>query len=392
MKVTVFQTGQGLCVLVSNIGCPLLFDAGSTNVPQDETSKTNIVNRIVNDIVESGAMKLNVILSHPHDDHINWVSSIVDHTSLTSFQVRIFAGGNKEEDEKTYKNHKPEKQVDWAYSEEESAPISFLFEMKDAKAEVKCTRRDQVSNNLNGISVLIRLRDKLGFSVMLGGDANENTFEGFKVQSTLYLITHHGSVTHGSNSVKLMNSIRPRIAVVSAFHKYNHPKVEAMENVIQANSLLQTVQHYITCGIESTKLERFQNTLVEADKKYQTFSTALAIFSCEDSGDITIETKEDNYVHLSTRKDEINVKLLKLGVPREYSDKDEEDKEDEEAEEDDEDEEEAEEDVEEDEEEAEEDDEDEEDEEYLDDEEPVSIHDSSEDDNSVDSCCESNHP
>jgi beta-lactamase superfamily II metal-dependent hydrolase len=309
MEITVFFVGHGLCIIITGGDATILYDAGGINIKE----KDKVVGAIVNKIVLGGKNKLNVILSHAHKDHVNLLPSILNSKRLEEFEVRIIVGGEEKEDDDKIGIEKIHKKSVFGYTKTVD-PEDFLFGLGDGIQVNYCTndREDFDKDKDNAISIIMHVKDTVGFSAILGGDANENSFKNFEfLESNLYLITHHGSNKFHANTTSLLQKIKPNIAVVSAYLSYNHPRLETMQHVIQTSTMANAPKHKITCGVKDSNQSTFLGTTINSNQDYQTFETSKAIYTTRDTGGVSFESNQDGevYVQFENRKQ----KLLDLG-------------------------------------------------------------------------------
>ncbi len=195
-----------------------------------------------------------LILTHPHEDHINGLIEIVNRYEIDKILM-------------------PELEYDSAafYQLQKSIndlkiPVFFAHEKQEVKMGAI---RLQIYNpeinidnidNINNISVVAKL--SYGKSAaLLTGDAEEivekriiNKYPD-ELKADLIKIGHHGSNT--SSSEKFIDNIDPSIAIISAGegNKYNHPSSETLTKLKKRQiSFFRTdYQGNISCVSDSIK-------------------------------------------------------------------------------------------------------------------------------------------
>lgn len=247
LEVTFFNVGQGNCTL---IGCPngppLLVDAGTMKLPENENSRTykkNTINEISEKIKNYFGRKkiLNVIISHGDKDHYNWVIEIVNAVKKqeNSIQVNILAGGY-EKDYTKPEHIKKLNSLQYTFVSEYKNNITE-FPMNFGNAKVTClsTILDKDSN----VSSIVLKLSYGNIGVILTGDATETTTDSIttltkKIDEKVILqASHHGAETHGSNNDKWLGLVKPNYIIMSAGKRldFRHPKAVILERLIQEN-------------------------------------------------------------------------------------------------------------------------------------------------------------
>ena len=244
--------------------------------------------------VVKNQMKIHIVITHPDDDHFNFLPFSID-SQILPLVSEIVMGGNFEEYPKSFKNWMDNtsvpvytvnngsecfgnKDCSWTpnsfsalYNDvvrmESTSSDRWQFCGSDVnvtvlganicafnKQELKknnyvCTKA--VATNKNARSIVMKLTYK-DWSILLSGD-----FEGVdqqkklidhwstKLQSTYFKVAHHGAWTEKkANSFELLNVVRPKRVYLSQAHpimtlcfNFMHPRCEVIFNLLMVDSI-----------------------------------------------------------------------------------------------------------------------------------------------------------
>lgn len=137
-------------------------------------------------------------------------------------------------------------------------------------------------------------------SILLPGDATGVTWDTFNaggpnagkdLSSDIFLISHHGSATHGCTTLDLLNKIKPKMCLISAGLMHNHPRKETLDILFQYfeqdTAPYRTKNHLVT-GFEG--------------KKLRNYLTNIPIFTTIDNGRLSINLSQ-KLLTLNTSRD-----------------------------------------------------------------------------------------
>jgi len=213
------DVGQGDCILIQVNNKNLLIDSGTSD------SKEKVIKYLKNNNIK----KLDyVVATHPHDDHIGGMSSIIKTfkigdfyapkatSSTEAFQdmIRALKGKNLK-----INVAKPNISLDLG-------PNTTCIILSPNKTYYKDT---------NNYSCVVKVAYKAS-SYLFTGDI-ENLAEqelldsGCDLKAQILKIAHHGS--NSSTSEAFLNKVSPKIAVIScgAYNSYGHPNKETLEKL-----------------------------------------------------------------------------------------------------------------------------------------------------------------
>lgn len=242
VQVSFLDVSQGDAILISKGETQILVDGGPDEKVLTELGK----------VMPPSDRKIEeVILTHPHSDHLRGLVSILDRYEIGKIyytDVNYDSNGYLEFTEKAKTKSIPMIVPDVGYSEETIQGSSLTFLWPGKKYE------NSKINNLNNSSEAIRFC-YLSYCLLSAGDLEadeqKEMFNYYNcnpgqsevssdiqcnIQSDLLKISHHGS-TNGSDQAAL-DLIKPQKAVISvgADNKYGHPHADIL-NLLQENNI-----------------------------------------------------------------------------------------------------------------------------------------------------------
>lgn len=224
LLVHFIDVGQGDSILIQANNKNLLIDAGPKN--KDVTSY----------LKKCGIKTLDyVIATHPHEDHIGGMSSVID-----SFNIGSFYAPKKIANSNSFKNmvvalNKKKLQI---------APAK-AGEKLDIAKNIICTIIAPNNNSykeVNNYSAILKLTYG-NTSFLFTGDAEALSEEeilkkGFNIKADVLKIGHHGS--NSSTSANFLNEVNPKVAIISCGkgNDYGHPHKETLSKLKNNNTML----------------------------------------------------------------------------------------------------------------------------------------------------------
>jgi competence protein ComEC len=217
------DVGQGDSTLIQINNKNLLIDGGPS------VNSENLV-RYLRD---QGVKKLDLIIAtHPHEDHIGGLPSIIDNFSVESFYA-------------------PRKTADTeAFENLVRALKDKNLKINVAKAQMSLDLGDNVLINLisplfsdyediNDYSVVLTLNFNSSRFIFMGDSEklveNQLLEKGYDVSADVIKIGHHGSNSSSSN--EFINKVSPQYAVISSGREndYGHPHKETIDLLQKKN-------------------------------------------------------------------------------------------------------------------------------------------------------------
>ena len=219
-QVFFLDVGQGDSELIRIPG-----ESGYFNVLLD-TGEYEYAEGLIQYLQELGIERIDLLIeSHPHTDHMGCMARIVQRFEIGSIYMPLLP----EEQTPTTKAY--EKLLDAVMEKNlivnELYAGAFLEGPEDASFEVLAPRKDEVWEDVNNYSAVIRFT--YGEDTFLfPGDAESPSEKeilnaGYDVSADVLKCGHHGSRT--STSAKFLKAVNPSYAVIScgAENSYGHP-------------------------------------------------------------------------------------------------------------------------------------------------------------------------
>lgn len=228
MKVIIFNVEHGFCAFVlSPNGYALMIDCGRTST---YSPVIDHILRYENDkIVPFEGQKLaELVISHPHDDHVEDISNIIEHFAPRLLKRQDgFNWSDLKEPDGDYENldmyagwqakysHKATTFPEWG--------MELFTEVSLSIDEAKALGETDYVNNTS-IPVIIQCG---GLKIVFPGDLMQtgwdallknDKFKGMLAGTTVFVASHHGH-TSGFSTAAFDATGKPKINIVSAHHR-----------------------------------------------------------------------------------------------------------------------------------------------------------------------------
>lgn len=223
LKIHYIDVGQGDSILVEGANKNLLIDAG----PRVSTDK------LMTYLKKQKIKKLDyVIATHPHEDHIGGMSSVIKQYNIGTFYAPKVTTNTA-----TFRHMVGELKKKNLKITSAKAGISFNLG-NNTKCDIIAPNSDKY-DNLNNYSVVLKITDgKTKF--LFTGDAekiseNEILKKGYNIESDVLKLGHHGSST--SSTKPFLKKVSPKIAIISCGknNSYHHPHKETVKKLKEMN-------------------------------------------------------------------------------------------------------------------------------------------------------------
>lgn len=221
MKVHFIDVGQGDAVLVQVNNINLLIDAGPKENKKDILQYLNSLKISTLDYV---------IATHPHEDHIGNMFSIINQYNINKFYAPKVTHTSKSFEKMIEALISKNKQINVLDTNTKSINLGdntdfYIFSPLPI----------DYGQNLNLYSAVFKIKYK-NTSFLFTGDSenlNENEIlsKNLPINADVLKVAHHGSST--STSISFLNAVNPKIAVISVGkdNKFNHPTKEVLSNL-----------------------------------------------------------------------------------------------------------------------------------------------------------------
>lgn len=221
MRVHYIDIGQGDAILVQVNNKNLLIDSGPKENRKDIISYLDSLNLSTIDYV---------IATHPHEDHIGNMSSIINKYNINHFYAPKVTHTSKSFEKMIESLMCKNKKINVLDTNTKSINLG-----DNTYFHIYSPYPKDYGDNLNLYSAVFKIQYK-NTTFLFTGDAetsNENEIlkNNIDISADVLKVAHHGSST--STSLKFLNSINPQIAVISVGNdnKYNHPSTETLSNI-----------------------------------------------------------------------------------------------------------------------------------------------------------------
>lgn len=224
LLVHFIDVGQGDSILVQVNNKNLLIDAGPKN------------KEVTSYLKKYGVTTLDyVIATHPHEDHIGGMSSVID-----SFNIGSFYAPKEISNSNSFKN-----MVISLNKKKLKITPAKTGEKLNIGKNIICTIIAPNNNSykeVNNYSVVLKLTYE-NTSFLFTGDAEALSEEeilkkGFNIKADVLKIGHHGS--NSSTSTNFFNEVNPKVSIISCGkgNDYGHPHKETLAKLKNNNTIL----------------------------------------------------------------------------------------------------------------------------------------------------------
>lgn len=220
------DVGQGDCILIQVNNKNLLIDSGTTD------SKETIIRYLKNNNIK---ILDYVIATHPHDDHIGGMASILKNFVVGEFYApKVTSSTESFEDMiEALKNKNLKIKVAKSNVKLDLGPDTSFTMLSPNKLSYKDT---------NNYSCVLKVSYKNSTYLFTGDIENlgeqELLNKGYDLKADVLKVPHHGS--NSSTSQQFLNKVSPQIAVISCggTNLYGHPNKETLDKLKKANCII----------------------------------------------------------------------------------------------------------------------------------------------------------
>ena len=242
------DVGQGDCTLIQVNHKNLLIDSGTGD------SKVKVIKYLKNNNIT----KLDyVIATHPHEDHIGGMASIIK-----TFVVNEFYAPKVTTSSEAFKN-----MIISLKSKNLKIKVAVPNMVLDLGPETTCTilsPNKKVYKDTNNYSCAVRVSYK-NTTYLFTGDIeklseHEILNKGYNVNSEVLKVAHHGS--NSSTSKEFLDAVSPKIAVISCGenNSYGHPNKETIDKLKNINCIIYRtdLEKNIVLISDGTTINKFE--------------------------------------------------------------------------------------------------------------------------------------
>lgn len=228
MLIHYIDVGQGDSTLIQVNNKNLLIDSGPSN------SKNDLLAYLESRQID----KIDyLIATHPHEDHIGNMSSIINNYEVKSFYAPKIITNTSCFEKMTEALVSKNLKINVITPENKSINLG-----KNTNVSILAPNTTNYSDNLNNYSAILKIQYK-NTSFLFTGDTeeaseNEVLSKNYNIKSDVLKVAHHGSST--STSSNFYKSVNPSIAIISVAkdNQYNHPNEKIIKMIKDSNTLL----------------------------------------------------------------------------------------------------------------------------------------------------------
>jgi len=242
------DVGQGDSILIQVNNKNLLIDSGTSD------SKQKLIRYLKNNNIT----KLDyVIATHPHEDHIGGMASIIKNFDIGEFYgPKVIASSQSFEDMiRALRNKTLKINITKPYITLDLGPNTTC---------VMLSPNSTTYENMNDYSCVIKVSYK-NSTYLFTGDAEtiaeqELINNGYNLKAQVLKVAHHGGKT--STTQTFLNKVSPKIAVISCgvYNTYGHPNIETLNKLKKINSIIYRtdVDKNIILISDGTTIKKFE--------------------------------------------------------------------------------------------------------------------------------------
>ncbi len=281
LRVHFLSIGSGACTVVECPGPnapPMFIDCGATSGTQREMAHNLDETRtIVQGILARHTAAPNVVLTHGHEDHFNWIPDLL--AGVTP--GHIWRGGRVSDYPSTF-NAWVATQAQAGATVHEAMASNWHNDRASLGMGLNCGLAQTYvltvnsGNNESSRSLMLMIEYE-DFAAIFPGDAQQvtqdNAIRNFPdgLKTTVLSASHHGASSAGSNNTAWVEATSPQVVVYSAGTQHRHPTCVAVN------------RYY-------SRLARVPTHPTQCDSRGRTWDSELAEYVTDMVGDIVVET------------------------------------------------------------------------------------------------------
>ena len=248
------NVGQGDSTLVQVNNKNLLIDSG----PKDNRPS------LLKYLKSLNIKKIDyVIATHPHNDHIGNMATIINKYPITKFYAPKVSDNSKSYEDMIYALKNKGLKINILKKGTESINLG-----KNVNVTV-LSPNSNYYDNTNNYSAVIKITYK-NSSFLFTGDAEKDIEISLlhnkeNIKSDIIKIAHHGSNT--SSTKEFIKKVNPKLAVISVgtYNSFNHPSKDTLKTLKELNikTLRTDINDTITLSSDGFKIYHYNKKKVE---------------------------------------------------------------------------------------------------------------------------------
>ena len=254
INLNMIDVGQGDSIYIETKNKKVILIDGGGSESSDYDVGENV---LLPYLLHKGKMRIDlIIISHPHEDHIEGVFTIIEKLNVRNVMI----SENVDDNELIIKLRELCKRRNTKIIK---ASEGDSFEIDKVQFNVIYPSKKIKDSNINDMSLLIKMKFG-GTKVLFTGDLEEMAEENIKedIKSDILKVGHHGSIT--STSKKFLKKVSPRIALISVGenNSYGHPSEIIINRLKRKN-----IKIYRTDEFGDIRIKIFKNGKFEIEEK-----------------------------------------------------------------------------------------------------------------------------
>ncbi len=281
LRIHYLSIGSGTCTVVECPGPnapPMFIDCGATDGSQrDMAHDLDETRTIVQGILTRHTAAPNVVLTHGHEDHFNWIPEVLQGVTTG----HIWRGGRRSDYPEPF-NTWVDRQDEADATVHEGMASNWHNDGNSLGAQLSCGLAETYVLTVNGgsnessrsLMLMIEYED---FAALFPGDAQQvtqdNAIRNFPdgLKTTVLSASHHGAVSAGSNNDAWVEATSPEVVVYSTGTRHRHPRCPAVERY-------------------QPRLATAPTHPAQCDSRERTWDSDLAEYVTDIVGNVVIET------------------------------------------------------------------------------------------------------
>ncbi|MDH3280538.1 MAG: SH3 domain-containing protein [Gammaproteobacteria bacterium] len=302
LSIRFLNVGAGACAVIECPGAdaPVMFyDCGKEDSRVGLSQADGQV--LIDEILARRAVPANVVISHPHEDHYNWIPSALENADIQS----IWLGGERDRYDAAISGWISDKENDGAQvNGGGELPAEWHNDGDPLGTGLSCGLADSyvltvnTGGNDNSKSLVLMVEYE-SFRAVFSGDAHGQTEDSAirnfgDVSTTVLAGSNHGAESDHSNDEDWAKATSPSIVVYSAGSRHGHPRCVAVNSYRDNVRLFAAPSHNFYCLYSAKEYD----PVIHFNPKSE-----LAEYNTGASGTITITTDGHSTVSVSCSDD-----------------------------------------------------------------------------------------
>lgn len=242
------DVGQGDCILIQVNHKNLLIDSGTSD------SKEKVIKYLKNNNIT----KLDyVIATHPHEDHIGGMASIIKTFAVDEFYAPKVISSSEAFENMIISLNRKKLKIKVAKS-------NMFLDLGPDTTCIMLSPNKKVYKDTNNYSCAIKVSYKNSTYLFTGDietiSEQEILSKGYDLNAQVLKVAHHGS--NSSTSKEFLDAVSPKFAIISsgASNSYGHPNKETIDKLKNINCIIYRtdLEKNIVLISDGTNIDKFE--------------------------------------------------------------------------------------------------------------------------------------